>query len=296
MSGLSITEKYLLKKRLQRFVSSSFLYIAVALIVLWVLAPYTWLVISSFSSKIDLLEVPLKIPTKFTLDHYHSIFSAGTAIGEGMSFFTQSLMNSVIITFGSTVLSMVLGVLSAYAISRLRFKGRNQALLIMMISYMLPPIAIVIPGYMILKALSLYDSRFGLILVNISFILPLIVWIMRGFFMSISKEMEESARIDGCSYLGSLFRIVLPLSAPGIVSAGIFAFIASWNEYLYAFLYTSMRARTLPVLLGEFTTKVGIDYLNMAAAGVITSLPPVILALVFQKFLISGLTEGSVKG
>ncbi len=272
------------------------LFILVAMVIIWTLAPYTWLVISSFSSKIDLLEVPLKLPTHYTLEHYRSIFSSGSAIGEGMTFFSKALMNSMIITFGATIISMLFGVLGAYAISRLRFRGRNRVLLILMVSYMLPPIAIVIPGYMILKALSLFDTRLGLILVNISFILPLVVWIMRGFFMGISKELEESARIDGCTHLMALIRVVLPLSAPGIVSAAIFAFIASWNEYLYAFLYTSVNVRTLPVLLGEFTTKIGIDYLSMAAAGVITSLPPVILALIFQRFLISGLTEGAVKG
>lgn len=280
----------------KRKLSKILLYSLVLLIVLWIISPYAWLIISSFSFKIDLLEVPLKFPKRFTLNHYRAIFSAGTAIGDGMTFFSRSLLNSVIITFGSTLFSMFFGILSAYAISRLNFRGRNKALLMLMISYMLPPISIVIPGYMILKKLSLYDTQFGLILVNISFILPLVIWIMRGFFLGISKEMEESARIDGCTHLQALVKIVLPLSAPGIVSAGIFAFIASWNEYLYAFLYTSVRARTLPVLLGEFTTKVGIDHLNMAAAGVITSLPPVLLALMFQKFLISGLTEGSVKG
>ncbi|HEY9595304.1 MAG TPA: carbohydrate ABC transporter permease, partial [Spirochaetia bacterium] len=161
---------------------------------------------------------------------------------------------------------------------------------------MVPPIAIVIPGYMILKNIGLLDSRFGLMLVNVTFILPLVVWIMRGFFLSIPLELEEAARIDGTSRLGALLRIILPLSLPGLVSAAVFCFISSWNEYLYAFLYTSMRARTLPVLIGEFTTKVGTDYLKMAAAGVVASLPPVILALVFQRFLIRGLTEGSVKG
>ncbi len=273
------------------------LYIVVLGIVVWIITPYLWLVISSLSYKIDLLSIPLKwIPSKINFNHYRELFSSDSAIGNGMSFFSNALMNSIIVTFGSSVVSMTLGVLSAYAIARLRFTGQRFFLLVLMMSYMLPPIAIVLPGYLILKKLGLYDTQIGLILVNISFILPLVIWIMRGFFMGISRELEDSARIDGCSRLTALYRIVLPLSLPGIISTGIFAFIGSWNEYLYAFIYTSANARTLPVLLGEFTTKVGIDYLRMAAAGVLTSLPPILLALIFQRFLISGLTEGAVKG
>jgi multiple sugar transport system permease protein len=181
-------------------------------------------------------------------------------------------------------------------VARLRFPGRRFYLILLMGSYMMPPIAIVIPGYIILKSVGLMDTQLGLALVDVTFILPLVVWIMRGFFLSIPLELEEAARIDGSSRLGALLRIILPLSAPGLVSAAVFCFIASWNEYLYAFLYTSMRARTLPVLIGEFTTKVGTDYLKMAAAGVVASAPPVLLALIFQRFLIRGLTEGAVKG
>lgn len=273
------------------------LYSVVLIIVAWIIIPYLWLVISSFSYKIDLLTIPLKwIPPKINLSHYKELFSSNSAISSGMSFFSHALLNSIVVTFGSSIISMTLGVLSAYAIARLRFTGQRFFLLILMISYMLPPIAIVLPGYLILKSLGLYDTQIGLILVDISFILPLVTWIMRGFFMGISRELEDAARIDGCSRLEALYRIVLPLSLPGIISTGIFAFIASWNEYLYAFIYTSSSARTLPVLLGEFTTKVGIDYLKMASAGVLTSLPPIILALIFQRFLINGLTEGAVKG
>jgi multiple sugar transport system permease protein len=274
------------------------LYLAVLLIAVWVLAPYAWLIISSISTKIDLLTVPLRwLPSHPTLDNYRTLFGGGeSALSEGMSFFARSMLNSLVVTFSTMGACMLIGVFTAYAVARLSFPGRKLSLLLLMGSYMLPPIAIVIPGYMILKNLGLLDSRFGLMLVNVTFILPLVVWIMRGFFLSIPLELEEAARIDGASRLGALVRIILPLSLPGLVSAAVFCFISSWNEYLYAFLYTSMNARTLPVLIGEFTTKVGTDYLRMAAAGVVASLPPVILALVFQRFLIRGLTEGSVKG
>jgi multiple sugar transport system permease protein len=292
-----------MKGRAMKFVFRRFsfrvlLYITVALIAAWVLAPYAWLIISSISTKIDLLTVPLKwFPPQPTLENYQSLFAGGeSALSQGMSFFSRSMLNSIVVTFSSMGVCMFFGVFTAYAVSRLTFPGRRFYLILLMGSYMMPPIAIVIPGYIILKNLGLLDSQVGLALVNITFILPLVVWIMRGFFLSIPLELEEAARIDGSSRIGALLRIILPLSVPGLVSAGVFCFIASWNEYLYAFLYTSMRARTLPVLIGEFTTKVGTDYLRMAAAGVVASAPPVLLALVFQRFLIRGLTEGAVKG
>jgi multiple sugar transport system permease protein len=287
-----------MKLKIRRLPFRAFLYAAVVLIAAWVLAPYAWLIVSSISTKIDLLSVPLKwLPPRPTLENYTSLFvGSESALSQGMTFFSRSILNSLAVTFSSMGVCMVLGVLTAYAVARLEFPGRRLSLLLLMGSYMMPPIAIVIPGYIILKSLGLMDTRLGLVLVNITFILPLVVWIMRGFFLSIPLELEEAARIDGSSRIGALLRIILPLSVPGLMSAGVFCFIASWNEYLYAFLYTSMQARTIPVLIGEFTTKVGTDYLKMAAAGVVASAPPVLLALVFQRFLIRGLTEGAVKG
>jgi len=287
-----------MKPRIRRLPLRVLLYAAVILIAAWVLAPYAWLIISSISTKIDLLSVPLRwLPPHPTLENYTSLFvGSESALSQGMTFFSRSILNSLAVTFSSMGVCMVLGVLTAYAVARLEFRGRRMSLMLLMGSYMMPPIAIVIPGYIILKSLGLMDTRLGLVLVNITFILPLVVWIMRGFFLSIPLELEEAARIDGSSRIGALLRIILPLSVPGLMSAGVFCFIASWNEYLYAFLYTSMQARTIPVLIGEFTTKVGTDYLKMAAAGVVASAPPVLLALVFQRFLIRGLTEGAVKG
>jgi multiple sugar transport system permease protein len=118
---------------------------------------------------------------------------------------------------------------------------------------------------------------------------------MRSYFSSIPSELEDAARIDGCSRMGALFRVILPLAGPGLVSVAVFAFIAAWNEYLYAFILTTVDAKTLPVLIGEFSTKLGLEYLRIAAAGVLASLPPVILALVFQRFIMRGLTAGAVK-
>jgi len=273
------------------------IYFLNAIIILWTVAPYLWLIISSLSYKIDLLTVPLQwIPRRLTLENYISLFVDRGSTSGNVSLFLASLRNSAIIAFSSTLLAMSLGTLAAYALARLRFPANNLILLLMMGGQMLPPIAIVIPLYVLLRSLKLLDTHIGLILVYQSFILPLVVWLLRSYFASIPSELEDAARIDGSSYVGALFRIVLPLSAPGLVSVAVFAFIASWNEYLYAFIYTNIAAKTLPVLIGEFSTKLGLEYLRIAAAGVLASLPPVLLAFIFQRYIVQGLTAGAVKG
>ena len=162
---------------------------------------------------------------------------------------------------------------------------------------MLPPISIAIPIYLILSKLHLLNTIGALVFVYCSFDLPLAIWFMKEFFDGIPVDLEEAALIDGCSRFKSLWKIVMPLSAPGISSTGIFIFIISWNEFFFALLYTlTLASKTLPVLIGEFSSKVGEDYIMMATAGVLASIPPVIIAIVFQKFIISGLTAGGVKG
>lgn len=273
------------------------IYILNGLIILWTIAPYLWLIISSLSFKIDLLTVPLQwIPRRITFENYISLFVDRGSTSANVSLFLSSLKNSAIIASFSTLLSMSLGTLSAYALARLHFPGNRLILILMMGGHMLPPIAIVIPLYVILRSIKLLDSHIGLILVYQSFILPLVVWLLRSYFASIPSELEDAARIDGSSYVGALFRIVLPLSAPGLVSVAVFSFIAAWNEYLYAFIYTNIAAKTLPVLIGEFSTKLGLEYLRIAAAGVLASLPPVLLAFIFQRYIIQGLTAGAIKG
>ncbi|HEY66295.1 MAG TPA: carbohydrate ABC transporter permease [Caldilineae bacterium] len=281
---------------LKRLLQGVLLYVAVLLIVIWTIAPYTWLVISSLSYKVDLLTVPLRwIPSRITLENYRSLFFARGSTTANAALFLLSLRNSSIIAIASMFTCLMLGVPSAYALARLKFPGSNVYMVLMMAAQLLPPIAIVVPMYVILRRLGLLDTHLGLILVYWSFILPLVVWLMRSYFAAIPSELEDAARIDGCTRLGALFRIVLPLAGPGLVSVMVFAFIAAWNEYLYAFIYTNINAKTLPVLIGEFSTKLGLEYLRIAAAGVLASIPPVVLALIFQRFIIHGLTAGAVK-
>jgi len=279
-----------------RLLKRFFLYLAVTGIIVWTIAPYIWLIISSFSVKIDLLTVPLRwIPSRLTLENYYSLFFMRGSESVNARLFIHSLGNSAFISMTTMFICLVLGVLAAYAIARLRFKGSNLMVFVMMATQLVPPIVLVVPMYVIMRQFDLLDKRAGLIIVDISIVLPLVIWLMRGYFASIPSELEDAARIDGCTHLGALVRVILPLSGPGLVSVMIFAFIAAWNEYLYAFIFTNVDAKTLPVLIGEFSTKLGLEYLRIAAAGVLASLPPVILALVFQRFIIRGLTAGAIK-
>ncbi len=272
------------------------IYVAAAIIAVWTAAPFVWLIISSLSYKVDLLERPLRwIPTRITLQNYADLLVGSGDAKQNTTQFIASLQNSLIVALGSTVVCLFIGTLAAYALTRLNFPGSRYYLFVLMVGQMLPPITIVVPLYVILRHFDLLDKRTGLILVYISFILPLVVWILRGYFASIPAELEDAARIDGATRMGALWRIVLPLAGPGLASTAIFAFIAGWNEYLYAFVYTKVDAKTVPVLIGDFTTKLGLEYLRMAAAGVLAALPPVALALIFQKFIIRGLTSGAVK-
>jgi multiple sugar transport system permease protein len=282
--------------RVKKILPRVLLYAAVLLIVVWTIAPYLWLIISSLSYKIDLVSVPLKwIPSRLTLDNYKSLFYSYGGTSVNVELFIRSLKNSAIISISTMLVCLPLGVMAAYSATRLKFKGSNGVVLTSMVTQLIPPVILVIPLYVIMRKFDLLDRQVGLILVDISIGLPLVIWMMRGYLASIPSDLEDAARIDGCTFLGALVRVILPLAGPGLVSVMIFAFIASWNEYFYSFIFTNVQAKTLPVLIGEFSTKLGLEYLKIAAAGVLASLPPVILALFFQKFIIRGLTSGSVK-
>ncbi len=261
----------------------------------WTLAPYTWMVISSFSHKRDLIDSPGRIfPRSFTLDNYRELLGSADG-GTNRSLMLSSLRNSAIIATGTTLIALMLGIFAAYALARFKFPGRGHYLVGLMSVQMVPPIAIVIPLYVILRDLNLLDTHIGVVLVYMSLILPLATWMMRSYFATIPRELEEAAMIDGASRLEALRRITVPLAIPGVITVAVFTFVVAWNEYLYAFTLTNVNAKTLPVLIGEFSTKLGLEHLKIAAAGVITSIPPLAIALAFQRYLIRGMTAGAIK-
>ena len=275
------------------------LYVLVVLIVVWTVSPFLFLIIASISRKKDLLQVPYKwFPAHPTLKNYKDmLFGTSGNTASAAAKFMSSMRNSLVVTLVVVAISLFVGLLAAYAYSRFRFRGRDVMMNITMFTRMIPAVAVIIPLYMILLKLKLVDTRLGLIITYLSFVLPYITWIMKGYIDGIPQELEESAMIDGCSRLGAFFRIVLPMAATGLAATVIFAFILSWNEFFYAMNFTqTQNAKTLSVVLTEFSSKFGPNFVLSATAGVIAAAPPVIIALIFQKYIISGLSAGAVKG
>lgn len=262
-----------------------------------ILAPFAWLLISSVSRPADLLAKPLSfIPPTVTFDRYAAL-TFGANPDSSAEGFRAAMLNSLTIATAVTGIALVVGVPAAYAFARLRFVGRSRLVLIFMATYMLPPIALVIPLYQIMSGLDLLDTTTALIIIYSSFVTPFVIWIMRGYIEGISPELDDAARVDGCSRLGALIRVILPVSVPGLVSTGMLAFLLAWDEFFYALVMTQTNAaKTVPVALNDFIGRYGVDFGLLAAGGVIAAIPPVLIAFVFQRYLVAGLTAGGVKG
>lgn len=283
-----------IKKRLSKTV----IYFLAILLCIYVLAPYLWLIISSISTKTDLISQPLHWwPERPTLENYMKIIKGSAGTTDAASQFKYALINSLIISLTSTAIALVSGVLAAYAFARFNFRGKNTLFYSAIITQMIPPVALLIPMYVIYRRLGLADTKIGLIVIYLSLALPFVIWIMKGYMSNLPMELEDAAKIDGCTQMQAFFKVMLPLSAPGLASTAIFVFIISWNEFFYAVnLTSSLAAKTIPVIITEFSSKAGYDFIMAATGGVLASIPPVVLSLVFQRFIISGLTAGAVKG
>jgi len=283
------------RKRLGRVV----LYVLVAIIVVWTVAPFAWLFIASISSKVDLTAVPLRWwPAQPSFANYSAMLMGTSGnTTDAVSQFGGALRNSLIITLIVVAISLFVGLLASYAYSRFRFRGHGPLMNLTLFTQMIPAVVLIIPIYILCLQFRLLDTRLGLIITYLSFVLPYLVWILKGYLDGIPVDLEEAAMIDGCSRMGAFFRVVLPVAATGLAATVIFAFILSWNEFFYAMNFTqTLASKTLPVLLTEFSSKFGPDFVLAATAGVLASLPPVAVALIFQKYIISGLSAGAVKG
>jgi len=280
----------------QSSVSSRILIYAAAIFTAAVIiAPFLWLVISSLAAPADLLVRPLRwVPENPSLSRYAEVFSGA---GGAASTFRAAIVNSAIVATSSVLISMGVGIFGAYAFARLRFRFQRAILLLFLSTYMLPPIAILISLYLTLVQLRLLDSKLGLVLVYCSFITPFVLWIMSGYFRSIPRDLEDAARIDGCSRMGALFRVVLPLARPGLLATALFGFLLAWDEFLYALIFTSsLGSKTIPVAIAEFTGRNAVDFGMIATGGIVASLPPLAIAFLFQRYIVGGLAAGGVKG
>jgi ABC-type glycerol-3-phosphate transport system permease component len=262
----------------------------VALTLVISLAPFAWMAISSVTSTRELYSVPPHwLPHAPTLDHYRTVLWASNI--------PRYFLNSVVISLGSTAIALVLAVFASYGFARFRFRGRRAAQAFVLVGQLLPTAAIVVPLFVILQTLGLVNTYLGLILVYTILTLPLAVWMLTSYFRAIPVELEDAAIMDGASRLAILFRITLPLSLPGIVAVVVYAFVTTWNEFIFALVFAQdASVKTLPIGIAEFMGEFTTDWGAVMAASLIMTLPIVIAFLLLQRLFVGGLAAGAIKG
>jgi len=259
----------------------------VAIIFIIILFPPIVLFLTSFKTEVDALSYPPKWIFTPTIKNFAEIFHGSPII--------KYMINSIIVASLNTGVSLVFGSMAAYSLARFRFKGLDNIAFWMLSIRMMPPVVAVIPLYIIMRNLRLLDTPWCLVIAYLTINLPFVVWMVKGFFEEIPREIEESALVDGCSIF-EVFRIIaLPLAAPGLAVTGIFTFIFSWNEFLIALILTGTKSVTLPVGLIGYMKETGIDWGYMTAGGILALIPVIIFALFAQKNLVKGLTMGAIK-
>jgi multiple sugar transport system permease protein len=271
----------------------------VAAIAVWLVGPFVWLFVSSISYQKHLLARPLSfIPPEVTLDNYRMVFGLVRFHAEGQAAkILPSMLNTLIVAGVVTALNLVIGSTAGYAYARFRFPLKTLSLYALLFTRMLPTIVLIPAFFLMLRALGLQNTLTGLVVAYCSFTLPFTVWIMKAYFETIPADLDRSALVDGCNRLEAYYRVVLPVSGPGLVAGGAFTFMLCWNEFLVAqVLNTKPGTTTLPPVIAGMNAQINVDYSVIAASGFLGALPAVLLVLVFQRYLVQGLTAGSVKG
>ena len=281
----------------------------------YVLAPIAWLLSSSIQSEHEIVSKPPHwIPHNPTTQNFAAIFTArdkavtyetrkakdpssGGFIPSTASNLLPAIGNSMIVACAVVVLNLLIGVPAAYAMAKIRFRGRQASIYAILATRVIPDIALVVPFFLFIRNLGLLDSLWSLIITYLAITVPFSVFILISYFESLPDELDKAARVDGCSRLQTLTRVYLPLALPSLVAVILFAFLSSWNEFLLALMFTQTPAsQTLPIVVASFTSDFTISFSFINAAGVIAIIPPVVLALLFERYLVSGLTAGAVKG
>jgi multiple sugar transport system permease protein len=271
------------------------------LVTAYILAPFCWLLLTSFMHEQDALSVPPQwIPKNPTLSNYMTFLDpTGTRAIVGSRAAEQTfpgMVNSLIAATGTAALNLFLGTLAGYSLARFRFRGRGGLLGLYLGSRVLPGIALIVPLYLTIKNFGLLDHLSALIVTYVSFTLPFTIWLLKNYFQTVPRSLEEAAFMDGCSWLQMMWKVLLPAAFPGLIAAGMFAFMTAWNDYLFAVILTSTTAaKTLPVVVAGFATDVTTERTLMATSGVLAIIPPLVLAFLFQRLIVQGLTSGAVK-
>ncbi|MFQ6161009.1 carbohydrate ABC transporter permease [Sinorhizobium meliloti] len=261
----------------------------VLLIVLFAMGPFVWMVLTSLTPTEALNATGVSVsPAGWSLDNYVRLLQQTS--------FLDNMLDSLIIACGTVVLGLAVAVTAAYAFSRFRFAGRKLLMLQFLLINMFPIVLLILPLFVLMRKAGILDTHFGLILANATVAIPFAVWMLTSYVGAIPKSLDEAAMIDGCSRLTALFRVVLPLTIPGIISTGIYIFITAWNEYLYALTLGGRNVRPVTVAIQTLIGEYQIEWGLLAAGAVVGAMPATILFLLVQRRLIGGLTQGAVKG
>jgi multiple sugar transport system permease protein len=272
--------------------------VLLTLVGLFFLFPIFWVLLMSLMTNQDILRSPPSLVFEPTLDNYAALVAGqlSTSVGTLKVAYMQNLANSLILSVGSVLLSLLLGVPAAYAFARFRFRlGENIAFTLLSFRFA-PPLLVLLPLLFYFQELGLYDTYIGLIWVYQLITLPLILWIVRGYFEDVSADIEHAYRLDGHSWLATFLRIAIPLARPGIAAAALLAFIYAWNNFIFALILGSSDVQPVTVGALAFITASGINYGQIAAALVLSIVPTLVLALFAQRYLVEGLSLGAVKG
>ena len=265
------------------------LHLPMLAIVLFAIGPYLWMLITSVKPESTLFSPERTIlPTVVTLENYIRLFSKTT--------FVANLGHSLIVAIGTMVVGLSVSITAAYAFSRFRFPGRRLLMLQFLLVNMFPIVLLIIPLFIIMKNLGLLDTHLGLVLAHSTFSIPFATWMMISYFDAIPRSLDEAAMVDGCTPVGAMLRVVLPLTVPGIIATGIYIFITSWNEYLYASILAGQKVRTLTVAIQTLVGEYEIAWGLLTSGGVMGALPVTLLFMLIQKRLVAGMTQGAVKG
>jgi multiple sugar transport system permease protein len=262
--------------------------VSVIFLLAWIF-PIFWSVLNSFKTDRDVLAYPPKLLFQPTLDAYRDVLFGASSI-------LPNLFSSAVITIGTTILTMLLAVPAAYALARLRFRGKKLAGFYVLATQMLPPVGIIIPYFLVLRHIGWIDTYQGIILIYLSFSLPFAIWLLVSYFEDIPFEMEEAAYLDGASRLRTLWRIIMPQVRGGIAVTVVFVFLNAWNEFLFAVVLSGNTVRPVTVAMFNFVSVEQTLWAKLAAVSVLAMLPVVVLGMVAQKHIVKGLTVGAVKG
>lgn len=261
-----------------------------ALFVLWSAGPVLWLILSSLLEQKALIAQPPDLsPGNFTLENFSTVIGAAAALGRG-------IVNSLVVSLFSTALALALGAPAAYALARLAVPRADAISFLILATQMLPGIAIAIPLFIVISRLGLIDNVLSLGVVYLSFNLPIVIWILRGFFLGIPAGIEKAAAVDGAGVFATFWHIVLPISLPPLSAAAVFAFVEAWNEFFFALILTRQQAQTVPLVIANFAGQYQTVFGQMMAAAVISVAPVILLALLFRNQIIRGFADGMMKG